>query len=44
MIAGLDRFAYPFDREPDIVRLQMAPAFNFCQVSIYRVTLELFRG
>jgi hypothetical protein len=43
-IVGVDRFPYPFDRELDIVRLQMAPAVNFGQVPIFRVTVEVFRS
>jgi hypothetical protein len=43
-IVCVNRFAQPLDRKLDIVRLQMAPAFDFCQVPIFRVTLEVFRG
>jgi hypothetical protein len=41
---GVGRFAQPLERELDIVRLQMAPAFDLGLVSILRVTLEVFRG
>ena len=44
MIVSIDRFAQPLDRELDVVRLQMAPAFDLGLVSILRVTLEVFRG
>src|ERR1700732_3153423 len=42
--ASLDRLTQPLHRELDIRRLQIAPAFDLCLISVFWVTLEIFRG
>src|SRR5258708_20241802 len=41
---AIDRFAQALHRKLDIIGLEMTPAPNFCEVTVFREPLEIFRG
>src|SRR5258708_37398102 len=41
---AIDRFAQALHRKFGIIGLEMTPALNFCEVTVFREPLEIFRG